>query len=63
MIIKTLYDYQKSSLPAYDEVCSSSYISKMVNYYNNNKYAYPRQFSIPRNISNPCSAPLCAGEW
>ena len=25
---------------------------------------YPMQFSgPPRNISNPCSAPLCAGEW
>ena len=25
---------------------------------------YPMQFSgPPRNMSNPCSAPLCAGEW
>ena len=45
-----------------------SYINDKLVFINNNNnmliVQYPMQFSgPPRNISNPCSAPLCAGEW
>ena len=30
----------------------------------NNKYAFsPISSGPPRNINNPCTAPICAGEW